>query len=157
MGDQSCQCAAGGSVPGKANAPASLVNKGKQGLRYVAVTVGFEPIADARGGQGDAPKTPENQAFSPSCSQVLTRAHRYFCTKMHHGGRSGCPLRLCGGCRLLHRFSDRSGHHRDLGETGFLIPLRNFSLRDRSDSTSRSRSWRKPALLRKVSNATKMT
>jgi len=28
--------------PGKAKAPASLVNKGKQGPRYLAVTVGFE-------------------------------------------------------------------------------------------------------------------
>lgn len=29
--------------PGKAKAPASLVNKGEQGPRYLAVTVGFEP------------------------------------------------------------------------------------------------------------------
>lgn len=40
-------CVTAGHFPGKAKAPGSLVNKGNQGPRYLAVTVGFEPIVAA--------------------------------------------------------------------------------------------------------------
>lgn len=81
-----CQFFAKGPIQGKAKAPASLVNKGKQGPRYVAVTVGFEPISEVKPGQGVVSKAPQVQRSLPSSSQESTGAHRHYCTKMHHGG-----------------------------------------------------------------------
>ena len=53
-----CQFFANEVYPGKAKAPASLLNKGNQGPRYVAVTVGFEPIIMVKRGRSATSKVP---------------------------------------------------------------------------------------------------
>jgi hypothetical protein len=81
---------------GKAKAPASLVNKGKQGPRYVAVTVGFE-LAQKRRRQS---KIVEMALFSVSLD-----SYRLLAITMHCAQNALTETCFKGCCECCRRYS----------------------------------------------------